>query len=192
MAKPLVILQKDSPVLRQVAKPVPLKDIGKDKLNELIDGMKSVLAQENDGVGLAAPQVGVSLRLFIVSELVFLRKKSDMTPEEQKTASSLEHANLVYINPEIITISKDRKALDEGCLSVRPLFGKVRRATRVKIRAYDEFGNPFERTETGLLAHIYQHEVDHLNGVLFVDKAKEIKEMPADPANPTTAAIDLK
>ncbi len=181
------ILQKDDPVLRANAKAVPLKDIGSKKINELIDTMKSTLAQENDGVGLAAPQIGVSLRLFIVSDLAFehVRKENkDENPSHEGIPP------LVYINPEIISSSKDKKALDEGCLSVRPLFGKVRRATRVQIRAHDEYGSEFEYTAKGLLAHIFQHEIDHLNGILFIDKAKDIREVTMDPENATTKDIN--
>lgn len=186
----LSIVQKDHPVLRQKAEAVPLAEIGGGEITRLIDDMKEALARENDGVGLAAPQLGVALRIFIVSELAFRTRSSGVhTAKEDKI---LAKAHLVYINPEILSLSKDKKSMDEGCLSVRPLFGKVRRATRAKIRAYDEFGNQFERSASGLLAHIYQHEVDHLDGVLFTDKAKDLHDMPLDPENPTTQATAPK
>ena len=65
----------------------------------------------------------------------------------------------------------------EGCLSVRPIYGKVRRATRAIVEAYDEHGKKFTKEGSGLLAHIFQHEMDHLEGVLFIDKAKELQEI---------------
>ena len=66
----------------------------------------------------------------------------------------------------------------EGCLSVRWLYGKVSRATRASVRAYDEHGEPFTRGASGLLAEIFQHEVDHLDGILFIDKARDIRDIP--------------
>ena len=86
-------------------------------------------------------------------------------------------ADLVFINPEIVKASKEKKEVDEGCLSVRWLYGKVRRSARVTLRAYNEKGERIERGASGLLAQIFQHEVDHLNGILFTDKAKEVWEM---------------
>ncbi|MEI6346048.1 MAG: peptide deformylase [bacterium] len=162
------ILQKEAPVLRQHAKPVPLKDIGGVRLNAILKDMREALAKEADGVGLAAPQIGVPLRIFIISDIVFSsdRVGANGTPQ------------LTYINPEIVSTSKDKKQMEEGCLSVRPLFGKVRRASKATIRAYDEHGNAFERGGSGLLAQIFQHEVDHLDGILFTDKAKDVREMP--------------
>jgi len=67
--------------------------------------------------------------------------------------------------------------MNEGCLSVRPLYGKVRRATRATVEAYNEKGKKFKMEGTGLLAHIFQHETDHLEGILFTDKAKDLREI---------------
>ncbi len=180
------ILQKDAPVLRQVAKPVPIKDIGSARITALLKDMREALAKESDGVGLAAPQIGVPLRVFIISEIVFSAEnspdakvaKADQNEDQNGTTGERASRELVYINPEIVATSKDKKSMEEGCLSVRPLFGKVRRASKATIRAFDANGKAFERGASGLLAQIFQHEVDHLNGVLFIDKAKDIKEMP--------------
>lgn len=173
------ILQKEAPVLRQHAKPVALKDIGTPRLNAILQDMQEALAKEADGVGLAAPQIGVPLRIFIVSEIVFssLSSRGEKGGIDEK-GDAKATPQLVYINPEIIATSKDKKQVEEGCLSVRPLFGKVRRASKATIRAYDEHGNAFERGASGLLAQIFQHELDHLDGILFIDKAKDIREMP--------------
>lgn len=170
---PARILQKDEKLLRAKAAPLAISDIKSQKIQELLKTMRETLANEYDGVGLAAPQIGHSLRIFIVSELAFRQGRklvSDAATEKREP--------LVYINPEIVASSKDQKSVDEGCLSVRPLFGKVKRATRVKIRAYNEHGELFERGASGLLAQIYQHEMDHLEGILFIDKAKDVREMP--------------
>lgn len=175
------ILQKEAPVLRAKALPVPIEKIKSPEIQGLLKNMREALAKENDGVGLAAPQVGASLQIFIVSDIVFKDGVADLSGIDTATKKEL-----VYINPEIISSSKDKKALEEGCLSVRPLFGKVRRASKVKIRAYNADGKIFERGASGLLAQIYQHEVDHLNGILFTDKAKDIREMtvPTTPPRP--------
>jgi len=70
--------------------------------------------------------------------------------------------------------------MSEGCLSVRPIYGKVRRATRATVEAYDENGKKFVKEGVGLLAHIFQHEIDHLDGILFTDKAKDMYEVPLE------------
>jgi peptide deformylase len=85
--------------------------------------------------------------------------------------------SLVFINPEILKLSKEKKEMEEGCLSVRWLYGKVKRSTRVSLRAYNEKGEKIERGASGLLAQIFQHETDHLNGTLFIDKAEQVWEM---------------
>jgi peptide deformylase len=83
----------------------------------------------------------------------------------------------VYINPLIIKSSKDKKNMEEGCLSCRWWYGKSKRASRVTIEALDQDGNHFTQDASGLLAQIFQHEIDHLNGILFIDHAKDLKEI---------------
>jgi peptide deformylase len=80
----------------------------------------------------------------------------------------------VYINPVVIKTSRGKSGKHEGCLSVRGKWGIVPRAEKVTIQAYDEHGHKFERGASGLLAHIFQHEMDHLDGILYIDKAKEL------------------
>ncbi len=170
------ILDKDAPVLRQQAAAVPLEDISSPKIKAILARMKKALHAEDDGVGIAAPQIGESLRIFLVSGRVFdfLAGESEEIPAEQSRPDA------VFINPEIIKISKDRKYVEEGCLSVRWLYGKIRRASKATIRAYDENGVAFERGASGILAQVFQHEVDHLNGILFIDSAKEIENLPPE------------
>ena len=76
-----------------------------------------------------------------------------------------------------LSTKKDKKFMDEGCLSVRPFYGKVRRATKATVEAYNEEGKKFTFGGSGLLANIFQHEIDHLDGILFIDKAKDINEV---------------
>lgn len=182
------ILQKDAPVLRKVAEEVPLESIGSKELNKVLYEMKEALESQDDGVAIAAPQIGYTLRIFVVS-----RRVETIMSEENKIAfanSETEEVNeeedidegedLVFINPVIKKISKERRFVDEGCLSVRYLYGKVSRATKVKIEAYDENGKKFERGGTGLMAQIFQHETDHLDGILFIDKAKDLEDLPPE------------
>ncbi|MHB1330701.1 MAG: peptide deformylase [Minisyncoccota bacterium] len=171
--KQSAILQKDSPVLRGIAKEVPIKDIKSKELKEIISKMKKAVRKEEDGVAIAAPQIGESLRIFVVAgrALAIIDKNKD--PEGEKT-----YPDLVFVNPELTKLSKKKKKMEEGCLSVRWLYGQVERSERVYIKAFDEEGKKVERGAAGLLAQIFQHEVDHLNGVLFIDKATDIEDLP--------------
>ncbi len=163
------ILQKDSPVLREIAKEVPQKVIGTKKIQNIIERMKIAMHREEDGVAIAAPQIGESLRIFVVSGQVQAMKDKD----KEKV-----YPDLVFINPEITKLSKKKKSMEEGCLSVRWLYGKVVRHERASIKALDEHGNKVARGASGLLAQIFQHEVDHLDGVLFTDKASDLEDLP--------------
>ena len=171
------IIQSENPVLRKIAKEVPLSDITKPKIKKVIADMISGLNSQDDGVAIAAPQIGVSLRIFVVSGRIFdedfIRGKGSTEGDLYK---KVRQKDLVFINPVLKKISKDRKLMSEGCLSVRPIYGKVRRATRATVEAYDENGKKFVKNGSGLLAHIFQHETDHLEGILFIDKAKDIHE----------------
>ncbi|HBM45803.1 MAG: Peptide deformylase [Parcubacteria group bacterium GW2011_GWF2_38_76] len=171
------IIQKDDKILREISKEVSVSEITKPEIQKIISDMNSALDSQYDGVAIAAPQIGVSLRIFIIPKRVFENRdfikqigSIDNLKEEIKQ-------NLVFINPVIKKLSKDKKLMEEGCLSVRPIFGNVRRATRATVEAYNEKGEKFIMEGTGLLAHIFQHEVDHLEGILFTDKAKNLREI---------------
>jgi peptide deformylase len=168
------IIQNGNKTLRQIAKEVPIPEIVKPKIQKILQDMNEALDSQNDGVAIAAPQIGVSLRIFIVSGKIF---DEEFMSGSSNFKSIKTHTNLFFINPTITKISKDKKVMDEGCLSVRPIYGKVRRATRVTVEAYNEKGEKFVMNGTGLLAHIFQHETDHLEGVLFIDKASDMREI---------------
>lgn len=172
------IVQNGDPVLRKVAPEVPLTEISKPKIQKILKDMAVALHSQDDGVAIAAPQIGISYRVFLVSGRIFeddfIRGKGSET--SKKGLIKKANPDLVFINPVFKKISKDRKLMAEGCLSVRPLYGKVRRATKATMEAYDENGKKFTKSGTGLLAHIFQHETDHLDGVLFIDKARDIHE----------------
>jgi peptide deformylase len=168
------IVQKGEPVLRETARNVPVTEIGSPMIQEIIENMKIALDSQDDGVAIAAPQIGVPLRIFVVSRKaeVIMRGIEEISDAELKKIP-----DTVYINPEIKKLSRTKAVLDEGCLSVRYLYGKVKRAEKVTITAYDENGKKFTKGTSGLLAQIFQHETDHLNGILFIDKADDIVEV---------------
>lgn len=168
-----MIVQDGNPVLRAKAKALPKSEFGTKYLNGIIDDMNHALEAEFDGVAIAAPQIGVSLRIFIVSRKAFAlddHAKVD-DPKDQK----MPEKNMVCINPEIIKTSRKKVKVPEGCLSVRWYYGNTLRHEKAMIRAYDENGKLFTYGGAGLIAQIFQHETDHLEGVLFVDHATEIE-----------------
>jgi peptide deformylase len=152
------IVQKENKILRMKAKEVPIKEIEGKKIKKIISRMKEVLAESKDGVALAAPQIGEPLRIFIA-------KDGPSRPP------------MVFINPKIKKISKKKQIVPEGCLSVEGVYGIVKRAEKLTVEAYDEKGKKFFRGASGLLAQIIQHEIDHLNGVLFIDKAIHLERV---------------
>jgi peptide deformylase len=165
------IVQKDHKVLRETAKPVSKREFGSKNLEEILENMKKALASQDDGVALAAPQIAVSKRIFIIS------------PKVLEIEKDINHLPLTYINPTIIKKSKDKKKVEEGCLSIRPFYGKVKRASRVTLRAFDQKGEEFEIDGKGLIAQIFQHETEHLDGILFTDKATNLREISLDNSN---------
>lgn len=166
------IVQVDNPVLRQDAKEVALEEIGGKKINKIIEDMKQAMDSCDDGVAIAAPQIGKSLQIFIVSPKAFVHPDEEMAEEKLK---KIKH--LVFINPKIKKLSSKTVRLDEGCLSVRGVFGKIRRSEKATIEALDENGKKIVRGASGLLAEIFQHETDHLKGVLFIDRATDLYQL---------------
>lgn len=160
------IVQKGDPVLRQIASEVPTTDFNTPQLNKILSDMSESLAKEKDGVAIAAPQIGVSLRIFVVSGKVY--QKGDDTPAAK---------DKVFINPKLIKVSKKKVERSEGCLSVRPWYGKTTRAEKATVEACDEFGKKFTAGGTSFMAQIYQHEIDHLDGILFDDHATNLEEI---------------
>lgn len=165
------IVQKGNPTLRKVAKAVPQSDISTKRIQKLIKEMGEALARQEDGVALAAPQVGKSIRLFIVSGRML---------KEAGINKGKSEKDLIFINPKIIKRSSKKGTIDEGCLSVRGVYGKVKRAEKVTVRAYDKNGKKIERGGSRLMAQIFQHEIDHLNGILFTDKTSDVWDIPVE------------
>lgn len=161
------VIKLPDPILRRKAHKVT--DFGKD-FQKLVDDMVDTMRDE-PGVGLAAPQVNVSLRVIVVEY-----------PEDD----SVENAQpkvFVMANPEIIKASEETVMGMEGCLSVPNLIGEVERSMDVVIKGLNRWGKKQQINAHGWLARIFQHEIDHLNGVLFVDRAEKLyqpEEVEAD------------
>ena len=147
----LKVARMGNPVLRRVAEPIPPDEINSPRVQQLIQDMLDTVI-EYDGVGLAAPQVHHSLRLVLLC----------LDPEEGFEA---------WINPVLSPTTDEEMITTEGCLSVPDLRGDVSRPTGIKVEAYDHQGQFFERHLEGFPAVVAQHECDHLDGVLYVDKA---------------------
>ena len=173
------IIQKENPLLRETAKQVNVAEIRSRKISTIIRRMQKALEAEEDGIAIAAPQIGYLLRIFVVSGKIFAKDfMKNKTEEKIPFSPSVEektHQDLILINPKISKLSREKEWVMEGCLSVRPLYGKTFRSKKTVITAYDKNGQKFTRGASGLLAQIFQHETDHLNGILFIDHAKEIR-----------------
>lgn len=149
----LSIVKHPDPILRRVALPLTESEI--PHLQSLVAEMIETM-HANKGVGLAAPQIGRSCRLIIVSH-----KKGDIP----------------MINPEISHRSLLKEWGEEGCLSIPGVFGEVRRSRRVSVRYTDTAGKVQTLQAAGLLARVIQHEIDHLDGILFIDSARNLSDI---------------
>ncbi len=174
-----IIPESLNPALREISRDIPIAEITGAPVQKLIKDMKALLALEDFGVALAACQVGEPVKLFIVSGRALARDARNAPDEPEKGDDAQEIPVLpdqVYINSEMTKLSRGRKDKHEGCLSIRGHWGMVPRAEKATIRAYDEHGKVFTRGASGFLAHIFQHETDHLNAILYTDKATELYE----------------
>jgi peptide deformylase len=168
------IIQKGEKILKNIAQEVPLERIKNQEIKDTIKKLKQIILENDEAVAVAAPQIGKSLRIFVISEYVF----SPQNKEKEKK----DYGFLVFINPKILKKSKEQKFLNEGCLSVTGFYGSVKRAGKIKVEAHDESGKKFTKSGKDLFSQVIQHEVDHLNGILFSDKAINLKkyEKPRD------------
>ncbi|RYF58526.1 MAG: peptide deformylase [Comamonadaceae bacterium] len=150
----LPILQYPDPRLHKVAKPVAKVD---DRIRKLVRDMAETM-YDAPGIGLAATQVDVHERVVVI----------DLSEDNKHLQ--------VFINPEILWSSPERKTYEEGCLSVPGVYDEVERPASVKVRALDDQGKAFEIDAEGLLAVCIQHEIDHLNGKVFVEYLSRLKQ----------------
>ncbi|HNZ00480.1 MAG TPA: peptide deformylase [Anaerolineaceae bacterium] len=169
----LDIVSLPDPVLRRKARKVTVFD---KELQTLIDNMIHTM-REAPGVGLAAPQVGESIRLVVVE----YPDTDDDEPDEDAPKKLY-----VMVNPEIVETSEDKELGVEGCLSVPGLVGEVERHTRIVVKGLNRQGKPMKVKVKGWMARIFQHEIDHLDGIVFPDRAtrvwqpREGEELPLD------------
>ena len=150
-------------ILRQRSRALTHAEIISKDTQQLVVDMRDLLLRYNAGVAIAAPQVGIDAQVVVVA----------VRPTEHRP--QVENFDLVMINPEITETFGKRGQIWEGCLSTggNGLFGKTLRYRKVKVKYYDEAGAVHTQTFDGLMAQIAQHEVDHLNGLLFVDRVKD-------------------
>ncbi len=172
------IIHLPEPILRKKAKPVAKFD---RDLQSLIDDMVETM-REAPGVGLAAPQINLPMQLAVVE---YGEHEDEEEPKED--APPPPKKLYVLINPEIIKTSEEKVMGIEGCLSIPGLVGEVERHESIQVRALNRHGKPVKHKVDGWMARIFQHEIDHLNGVLFTDRAvrvwkpsEEEEEIPLD------------
>ncbi len=153
MSHSLPILTDPAPTLRLRSEEVALADVGVSTFQDFLDTLIRTMFVE-DGIGIASPQVGKNIRVMVVN-----LKKEGPT---------------VFINPILTKTSQATTVFEEACLSVPGKYGMVRRHKRVTMQAYTRHGRQVTLEVSGLFAFVFQHEIDHLDGVLFVDKALEL------------------
>ncbi len=151
------IITEPNKILRQVSKPVAKVSESEQKLmDDMLDTMYAA-----KGIGLAAPQVGIQKRLLVI----------DLNFEDPNAPPN------VFINPEIISSSATLDTYEEGCLSIPGVYLNVLRPSSIKLSYRDEMGRPKKMNADGLMARCIQHEIDHLNGICFVDKVTDEEEL---------------
>ncbi|MBC7878870.1 MAG: peptide deformylase [Anaerolineales bacterium] len=172
------IVNLPEPILRRKAKPVTKFD--KD-LQTLIDDMIETM-RDAPGVGLAAPQINIPEQLAVI-EYSEEDEEEEFESEEAEDRPLKPKKLYVLINPEIIKVSEEKVLGVEGCLSMPGLQGEVERHEAIQVKALNRYGKPQKLKVDGWMARIFQHEIDHLNGVLFTDRATSVWRLP-DPEAP--------
>jgi len=175
----LNILEFPDPRLRTIAKPVDVVD---DGIRQLVDDMFETM-YDAPGIGLAAIQVGVPLRVLVID---LQPDDEDAEPEVCSAHGGHHHTHQptkreprIFINPEILDPSEDHTVYQEGCLSVPEIYADVERPSRIRARWQDLDGTVHEENMDGLMATCLQHEMDHLEGILFIDHLSRLKRQMA-------------
>jgi peptide deformylase len=161
------IVTLPEPVLRRKARPVTVFD---DRLQTLIDDMIDTM-REAPGVGLAAPQVGISDRLIVIE---YAEPPELPEPDDGAEPKEVKPKLYVMANPEIVKTSEELVLGVEGCLSIPGLVGEVERYQMIQVKGLNRRGQPMKVKAQGWLARIFQHEIDHVNGVVFPDRATRV------------------
>ncbi len=157
------LVPENNPVLHAIAEEITAEEFADGTVKKIVKDLRQAIkTYEVDGftaVAIAAPQIGVGKRVFIIE---------DQSKDEDRLPT------IIAANPRFLKVSKKTHLVGEGCLSIPDRYGLVRRSTNVTIEAQDENGNKFTRGAGGLLAQIMQHEYDHLDGILFIDRAEKV------------------
>lgn len=167
------IVTKGAAVLKKKTKAVPDALFGTKELTDILNRMSASLRETEHGVAIAAPQIDIPYRIFVVRGFVIENNSRD-------TEHADKEPDVAFINPKIIKRSRKKETMDEACLSVPGYAGKIRRSLQATVQACDPEGICFERGASGLLAQIFQHECDHLDGILYVEKADEVFAVTPD------------
>lgn len=157
----IILYSENKDALRRKSKAVPLVN---QKVRQLIRDLKETLEASSDGIGLAAPQINIHKRVVIVC------------PGTEANGEWQAGPPIALINPEIIEASGERRDFD-GCLSFPGLYGETTRPHHLRVTGLDEDGRPFDRVYEGFDAVIIHHEIDHLDGVLFIDRIEKIDDL---------------
>jgi peptide deformylase len=173
------IVQAGLPVLRARADDVPPEVIRAPEIQSLIATMIATM-REAPGVGLAAPQIGVGLRVIVLEDRADLVKS--LTADELHERERAPFATRVFVNPTLYPVGEERVTFFEGCLSVRGYVALVERYREVEVAGFDEHGAPQRWRVRGWPARILQHEVDHVDGTLYVDRMLTRSFAEADQA----------
>lgn len=155
MAKKLTILTEPNPLLRREGRDLSLVELNSPSIQTLIKDMVKTM-YEADGVGLAASQIGENINLTVIA---------------------VKNGELVLVNPKILKYGLIKEKGEEGCLSVPGVWGMVKRSKHIKVNALGLDGEQYSFKANGFFSRVIQHEVDHLNGILFIDKAEKIVEI---------------
>ncbi len=153
------------PVLRAAARALSPREVQSPRIQQLIDDMFETMV-EYQGVGLAAPQVHEGVRLFVAGS----------SPDDDE-GHGTGVPTMVLINPEVTTVGSETAEEWEGCLSIPDIRGRVPRATEIAVKALDRHGKRIEMRASGFTARVIQHETDHLDGVLFVDRMRSFESL---------------
>ena len=159
------LVRLGNPVLRKKAKRVPLSFLATQEFKHLHTALMRIM-RTADGVGLAAPQIDVSLRIAVI----------ETRPTETRP-SLTQKGPVLMVNPRILSCSERMSTDWEGCLSFKPLRGRVRRPHSVVVEYWNEHGERIEERTSGLWARIVQHEIDHLDGIVYVDRMDDMKSL---------------
>ena len=163
----LEIVQTGDPVLREIARPLSVDEIRSDATRRLIEEMRETM-RAAPGVGLAAPQIGESIQLAVIEDRIDYSK--DVSSEELAARQRSPVDFHVIINPKSSLVGESTVDFFEGCLSVEGFVAVVSRAANVRVECLNERAEPITITAQGWYARILQHEIDHLNGTLYIDR----------------------